>query len=81
MNAFQTGFVLRMREHGLTEVESAALLSAGAFEKQALMAPNPVGEFMKTVARTAKELPGTQHPLIKLKMPLIRAVISRAVAK
>ena len=78
MNDFQTGFVSRMQEHGLTEVEAIALLDAVTTEKQALMAPNPVGEFMTTVARTAKNLPGTQHPLIKLKMPLIRSVIARA---
>lgn len=80
MNDFQTGFVSRMRAHGLTEVEAVALLDAVTGEKQALMAPNPVGEFMKTVATTAKNLPGTQHPLIKLKMPLIRSVIARAAA-
>ena len=79
MNAYQTGFVSRMQEHGLTEVEAVALLDA-VTSKQALMAPNPVGEFMKTVARAAKGMPGTQHPLIKLKMPLIRSVISRAAA-
>lgn len=80
MNAFQSGFIARMHEHGLTEVEAVALLDAVTGEKQALMAPNPVGEFMKTVAQTAKNLPGTQHPLIKLKMPLIRSVIARAAA-
>lgn len=79
MNAFQTGFVSRMQEHGLTDVEAVALLDA-VTEKRALMAPNPVGDFMKTVAQAAKNMPGTQHPLIKLKMPLIRSVIARAAA-